>query len=97
MTLLDQWPVELIEVVRERIETKERGGVKREASLHRWWSKRFVYMYRAILASFLMSEYDRETFERAIDRPETLDAGGKVYLEPMAGGGTGVIEASLYN
>ena len=75
--------------------TKERSGRKREGSLHRWWSKRFVYLYRGILSSFLLRRDDN--FIEAVKDPEKLDANGAVYLEPLAGGGTGVVEASLYN
>ena len=74
---------------------KEKGGRKREVSLHRWWSKRFIYLYRGILSSFLLKN-DDGLFE-AIEKPEILDANGLVYLEPLAGGGTGIVEASLYN
>jgi len=74
---------------------KEKGGRKREISLHRWWSKRFIYLYRSILSSFLLNE-DNKFFE-AVENPELLDADKQIYLEPMAGGGTGIVEASLYN
>lgn len=74
---------------------KEKSGRKREVSLHRWWSKRFIYLYRTILSSFLLKN-DDGLFD-AIEKPEILDANGLVYLEPLAGGGTRVVEASLYN
>ena len=74
---------------------KEKGGRKREVSLHRWWSKRFIYLYRSIFSSFLLNGESR--FFEAIEKPEILDANGLVYLEPLAGGGTGIVEASLYN
>jgi len=74
---------------------KEKGGRKKEVSLHRWWSKRFIYLYRSIFSSFLLKTNDG--FFESIENPELLDANGQVYLEPMAGGGTGIVEASLYN
>ena len=74
---------------------KEISGRKKEVSLHRWWSKRFIYLYRSIFSSFLLKTNDG--FFESIENPELLDANGQVYLEPMAGGGTGVVEASLYN
>jgi len=74
---------------------KEKSWKKNEVSLHRWWSKRFIYLYRSIFSSFLLKTNDN--FFESIENPELLDANRQVYLEPMAGGGTGVVEASLYN
>ena len=84
-----------VRTIERLIAEKERSGIKVEASLHRWWSKRFVFLYRGILASFLLDE--GEDFERALLDPGSLDAQGRVYFEPLAGGGTGLVEASLYN
>lgn len=87
----------LISEVNKRISTKEKGGVKKEANLHRWWSRRFIHLYRAILVSFLLEDNDIELFLKGLEDPSVIDAKGSIFLEPMAGGGTGVIEASLYN
>ncbi|BCU71528.1 hypothetical protein KN1_28250 [Stygiolobus caldivivus] len=84
-----------IPVVEKLILEKEKGGIKREVSLHRWWSKRYIYLYRSILASFLLE--NDEKFYEALINPEILDAHGLTYFEPLAGGGTGLVEASLYN
>jgi len=52
-------------------------------------------MYRAILSALLLE--DQEKFFKSLDDSYLLDAKGLTYLEPMTGGGTGIIEASMFN
>ncbi|MEZ0345657.1 MAG: hypothetical protein ABWK01_03825 [Infirmifilum sp.] len=63
--------------------------------VHRWWSRRFAAVYRLLLAAYLLSS--EEKVVEAIEKPEVLRplARGKVFLEPFAGGGTGLVEATL--
>ena len=95
--LIDSLGINEISEIEKRIRNNERSGIKREASLHRWWSKRPIYLYRAILSSFILSESELDEFYRGINNPYTLNANGLVFLEPIAGGGTGLVEASMYN
>jgi len=63
--------------------------------VHRWWSRRFAAVYRAILASYLF-ESEEKVLE-ALDWPAAMRerARGKVFFEPFAGGGTGLSEAAI--
>ena len=86
---------EYIPKIEKLIIEKENKIRRKEPVIHRWWSRRFIYLYRSILSAFLLETNDK--FFESIENPELLDAKGQVYLEPMAGGGTGIVEASLYN
>ena len=58
-------------------------------NIHRWWSRRFSYIYRFILASYLSSG---EKVIEWMKKPWLMrDASrGKYFYEPFAGGGTGL-------
>ena len=73
----------------------EKGRRLPQHSLHRWWSRRFALLYRAILASYLTDS--EELVLRSLENPKLMEplARGKVLYEPFTGGGTGLIEASL--
>jgi len=97
MKLIDSLGTNEVTEIEKYIRNKEKGGIKREASLHRWWSRRSIYLYRAILTSFLLSESHLDKFYEGVNNPYTLDANGLIFFEPMSGGGTGLVEASMYN
>ncbi|PVU73681.1 hypothetical protein DDW10_00195 [Sulfolobales archaeon SCGC AB-777_J03] len=97
MKLIDSLGIDEITEIEKYIREREKGGIKREASLHRWWSRRSIFLYRAILTSFILRESDLDRFYDGVNNPYTLNANGLVFLEPMAGGGTGLVEASMYN
>ncbi|MEM1830854.1 MAG: hypothetical protein QXZ48_08400 [Zestosphaera sp.] len=62
---------------------------------HRWWSRRFSAIYRFILSSYL---FDEESLViKAIKEPSIMRSysKNKIFFEPFAGGGTGLIEGSL--
>ncbi|MEM1631921.1 MAG: hypothetical protein QXX83_07295 [Thermofilum sp.] len=63
--------------------------------VHRWWSRRFAAVYRMVLASYLFEGEDEVV--RAVVEPSVMRgrARGRVFFEPMMGGGTGVVEAAL--
>jgi adenine-specific DNA methylase len=73
----------------------ERGKRLPLHSIHRWWSRRFSSIYRFLLASFLFT--DEESVQRAIDEPKLMRkrSKGKIFMEPFAGGGTGISEAAF--
>jgi len=73
----------------------EKGQRLPHHSLHRWWSRRFALLYRAILASYLTDS--EELVRESLDNPKAVEslATGKVFYEPFMGGGTGLIEAAL--
>ncbi len=92
--LLDVIPANL---VREAALRAEREKARRLPihMIHKWWSRRFASVYRLVLASYLF-EREEEVLE-ALDRPAVMreKARGRVFLEPFAGGGTGLAEAAL--
>lgn len=92
--LLDNADAELLKfVVGESI--KELGKRLPIHSVHRWWSRRFSAVYRFILASYIFD--DSRLVKEAVRRPELMRrySRGKVFFEPFAGGGTGLVEAAL--
>jgi hypothetical protein len=92
--LLDAIPAHL---VREAALRAEREKARRLPihMVHKWWSRRFVAVYRLVLASYLF-EREEEVLE-ALDRPAVMRerARGRTFFEPLAGGGTGLAEAAL--
>ncbi|MEM4563422.1 MAG: hypothetical protein QXI55_05815 [Thermofilum sp.] len=84
-------------VVAKAVELSSREKARRLPihMVHRWWSRRFAAVYRMLLAAYLYD--DAETILRAIEEPWTMrsKARGRVFFEPMMGGGTGLAEAVL--
>ncbi|MHA1595509.1 MAG: hypothetical protein ACTSXX_12355 [Candidatus Baldrarchaeia archaeon] len=66
-------------------------------SLHRWWSRRFSAIYRFLLASYLAKPQEKSFAKEALRNPAIMRdrAKGKVFMEPFAGGGTGLVEAAV--
>jgi len=66
-------------------------------SLHRWWSRRFAYLYRGLLIANALKTSQRDMLEKAINNPRLLHSytENKYFLDPFCGGGTGVIEGAL--
>jgi|FLYM01.1.fsa_nt_gi hypothetical protein len=94
LILIDRASPELLKFVIEE-SLRESGRRLPLHEVHRWWSRRFSAIYRFILASYL---YDDEKLVRAsIEKPELMReySRGKVFFEPFAGGGTGLVEAAL--
>ncbi|MEM4444154.1 MAG: hypothetical protein QXJ21_02190 [Thermofilum sp.] len=73
----------------------ERGRRLPLHAVHKWWSRRFAAVYRMLLAAYLFDS-EREVL-RAVEEPAAMRsrARGKVFFEPMMGGGTGLAEAVL--
>jgi len=92
--LLDKMGPELTGEIVERT-LIEKGRRLPHHSLHRWWSRRFSLLYRAILASYLTDS--EELVLESLRSPKRIEplARGKVFYEPFMGGGTGLIEASI--
>lgn len=92
--MLDRANSEIIALIAEKI-NKERGRRLPIHGLHRWWSRRFAAVYRFILAGYLTSR--KSIIKQALEQPSVLRkcAKGKVFVEPFAGGGTGLTEAIL--
>ena len=92
--MLDKADFKIIALVVEKI-NKEKGRRLPIHSLHRWWSRRFAAIYRFILASYLTSK--ESIIRQALEKPSILRkyARGKVFVEPFAGGGTGLTEAVI--
>jgi len=92
--LLDRASSDIILFVAEKTKV-EKGRRLPLHSFHRWWSRRFVAIYRFLLSSYLFSE--ESTVEDAIINPYLMRkyARGKTFVEPFAGGGTGLAEAAL--
>jgi len=74
---------------------KEKGRRLLIHRLHRWWSRRFSSIYRFLLAGFLSD--DPAFVREAIGTPYIMRdrAKNKVFFEPFAGGGTGLLEAII--
>jgi len=64
-------------------------------NFHRWWSRRFSIIYRFLLSSYLFKE--ELQVKEALERPYIMRnyAKGKIFMEPFAGGGTGLAEAAM--
>ena len=78
---------------RARIEAYQRKPVY---NIHRWWAKRPGTTFRAmILGCFLNDKINLEEFKKLFY--ERVDLGGKIVLDPMAGGGTTLIEGLRLN
>lgn len=94
MVLLDSAPEDLLNAVIKK-SLEEKGRRLPLHGIHRWWSRRFSALYRFILASFLNN--DPDWILTCINQPWLMRerAKGKVFYEPFAGGGTGLIEAAL--
>ncbi|NJE04810.1 hypothetical protein E3E36_01310 [Thermococcus sp. M36] len=92
--LLDKMTPELTAEIVEKA-LIEKGQRLPHHSLHRWWSRRFAILYRAILASYLTDS--KELVRKSLDNPKAVEilARGKVFYEPFMGGGTGLIEAAI--
>jgi len=77
---------------------KEKGRRLPIHSVHRWWSRRFSALYRGILSSYLLGEEEVDLFYKSFYDPSLLKerAKDKLFFEPFCGGGTGLIEASLF-
>ena len=92
--LLDNAPEDLVAKVILQTE-KEKGRRLPIHGVHRWWSRRFSAVYRFILGAYLFEK--NEDVIRAMINPKLMRerAFKKVYFEPFAGGGTGLVEAAL--
>ncbi|AKG38574.1 hypothetical protein MA03_03730 [Infirmifilum uzonense] len=92
--LLDSLPPRLISLALEAC-LHEKGRRIPIHGIHKWWSRRYSAVYRLILASYVFE--DSSYVERALVKPELMRpfTRGKVFFEPLAGGGTGLAEAAL--
>lgn len=92
--LLDRASSDIILFVAEKTKM-EKGKRLPLHNFHRWWSRRFVAIYRFLLSSYLFSE--ESAVKDAIIDPYLMRkrARGKTFVEPFAGGGTGLAEAAL--
>ncbi|MBS7648439.1 MAG: hypothetical protein QXU95_03375 [Candidatus Bathyarchaeia archaeon] len=92
--ILDKADPEIVALIVEEA-LKEKGRRLPIHSIHRWWSRRFAAIYRFILAGYLLSE--RSAIKQALENPSLLRrfARGKTFVEPFAGGGTGLTEAAF--
>ena len=92
--MLDEISKELVTEAVSQI-SKEKARRAPIHTVHRWWSRRFTSVYRLILGAYLFN--DEEGVRKAMEYPKLMreKALGKVFFEPFAGGGTGLVEAAL--
>jgi len=85
-------PVNFINQI-TRIEVHDKKPIY---EIHRWWARRPGTVFRAILlATFLDGSTDMATFEKSFYQRTSL--GGKIVLDPFAGGGTTIVEGNRLN
>ena len=78
---------------RVRIESHQRKPVY---NIHRWWAKRPGTTFRAIiLGAFLEEATSLGEFEKLFYKK--IDLGGKIIVDPLAGGGTTLVEGLRLN
>jgi len=93
--LIDYADEDLVSIVVEKSIMYEKGRRLPIHSIHKWWSRRFAIIYRFLLTTYLLESVDEVI--SCIDEPWRLrkKALGKVFYEPFAGGGTGLVEAAM--
>ena len=95
--ILETMPKEVVSQI-NRLSLKEKGQRLPLYRLHRWWSRRFAYIYRALLLSYVMDDALR-LLDYLKDSSRIIFArklvAGKTFYDPFMGGGTGIIEALI--